>query len=714
MNSTSMLPFGAQYFRSPTPLPESWEQDLKNIKAHGFNTIKIWCQWRVNHPKPDVFDFSDLQKLLDLAHENGIMVDINLILDVAPVWLVRDYPDSYMVFNDSTVLYPRATEYRQIGGAPGPCYHHPQSNHYKRLFVEEMAKTFAGHPALRMYDLWNEPELTCGIARQPSESTMSCYCEHSQAAFRQWLQKKYGTIEALNAAWQRQYFSFDEVEAPRQPRVFQDMMDWRVFFSESLTADLQLRIDAVRKYDTVTPLMVHTVPIPLFNMINSCADDYKMACLCDCFGNSASSDPFSATLTACAAKGKPVMSAEIPAVPGETFNQPSGITYENFKQHIFDPLSLGIKGFLFWQYRTELLGRESPAWGLTDLEGNETDYLRYAKRINNYLQANKDFVLNARPRDAKIAVIKDNYNEIFAWCANASTDKYFRSLHGAFFAFYNNNYPTDIITSDQLLDMDLSQYKLLYYPLPYYMSQPIADKLKTWVAAGGTLVSECFFGSYRAECGLHSIQLPGYGFREVFGNKAGSSVQSSQFVNAYGENWSSEGNGNVVSFSYQSLNGSTYAVPGYFFSEELIADTAECLGEYPDGRGAMTIHPYGQGLAIMIGTLAGGGYDSLGTTQSLQFFDELAIRAGVERAVEVSQADVHVGILEVDGRFMAILRNRSNYAGPVRVKILSCATSCAIIKEMDTGKEFSIRQEDGAVLFQCYVEPNATTVLLAE
>ena len=72
-----------------------------------------------------------------------------------------------------------------------------------------------------------------------------------------------------------------------------------------------------------------------------------MAKLCDGFGNSASSDPFSATLSVCAAKGNPVISAEIPALSGETFNHPNHVSYEDFKRHIFGPLSLRVKGFLF-------------------------------------------------------------------------------------------------------------------------------------------------------------------------------------------------------------------------------------------------------------------------------------------------------------------------------------------------------------------------------
>ncbi len=30
-----------------------------------------------------------------------------------------------------------------------------------------------------------------------------CYCPSTQARFREWLKKKYGTLEALNKAWYR-------------------------------------------------------------------------------------------------------------------------------------------------------------------------------------------------------------------------------------------------------------------------------------------------------------------------------------------------------------------------------------------------------------------------------------------------------------------------------------------------------------------------------
>lgn len=93
------------------------------------------------------------------------------------------------------------------------------------------------------------------------------------------------------------------------------------------------------------------------------------------------------------------------------------------------------------------------------------------------------------------------------------------------------------------------------------------------------------FGGYRAEDGLHSSQLPGYNFQEVFGSRGGVSVSSSVFVNAYGDSWSQESGSSLISLNYQDQAGNAYNVPGYFFCEELIPQAANLLASFPDGVG---------------------------------------------------------------------------------------------------------------------------------
>lgn len=70
----SFIPFGAQYYRAPTPLSSEWEKDLKGFKEYGFNTIKIWVQWRWNCPQEGVYYFDDIDRIMDVSSKYNIKV----------------------------------------------------------------------------------------------------------------------------------------------------------------------------------------------------------------------------------------------------------------------------------------------------------------------------------------------------------------------------------------------------------------------------------------------------------------------------------------------------------------------------------------------------------------------------------------------------------------------------------------------------------------
>ena len=687
------IPFGAQYYRYPTPFADSWEKDLKKIAACGFNTIKIWAQWRSNNPRENVFDFSDLKRIMDIAHSENLKVIVNIILDVAPAWFFQKYPESIMVMENGLKMYPRACEYRQIGGAPGPCYHHPQANEIKLTFCRELSQALGDHPALYMWDLWNEPELTTGFAREAELSTMVCYCDHSRDAFIAWLEEKYATIEALNRSWSRNYNSFHEVELPHNEATYIDMIDWRTFFADSLARDLKRRVEGVKAFDHVHPVMVHTVPMPYFNMLNCCCDDYKMAKLCDWFGNSIASAPFPVAYNVSCANGKPVLNAEIHAVGGNTFHRPSLSSLDAFKRHVFTPLARGIKGFLFWQFRPEVVGRESPAWGLTDIQGNPTHYLNYAVYLNDILQKYRDVIAPAQAGKSQIAIVRDNNNEILTYCATQSTDKYFKSLFGAFDAFYDMDYNTDVITNDQLLENDLSGYRVLYYPLPYILSQAVADKLRAWVADGGMLISEAIFGGYDLNAGRHTV-APGFGYSEVFGVEEKATTTASDFTAAYGDSWAVEKTDtNLVTLRYREEN-----ITGYYFCQELIPRQGQALAYFANGSAAITQSDYGRGKAVLIGTLLGAGYGKSKDPGIRKLLQDLLEQADVRPFASTDTLFVRADVLRGPKGSVLMVFNNTQEAVQTTVTVEDVG-GIQSLTDTDTGNAVSFRMRDTALQF---------------
>ena len=72
---------GTQYYRSPTPLEEEWEGDIQNLKDYNLNAMQIRINWRNNEIREGEYDFSDVDKLMELAEKNGRKVMIKFLLE---------------------------------------------------------------------------------------------------------------------------------------------------------------------------------------------------------------------------------------------------------------------------------------------------------------------------------------------------------------------------------------------------------------------------------------------------------------------------------------------------------------------------------------------------------------------------------------------------------------------------------------------------------
>lgn len=615
MIQDTFIPFGFQYYRSPTPFKDQWENDLRSIAEQGFNCVKYWVQWRSSGAKEGVYQFDDIQELMDIAHRNGLKVVLNVIFDVAPAWFFRKYPDSKMIAADGSIVEPRAINCRQIGGAPGPCYHHDIAAKEKGKFLSEAVKAFKDHPALWVWDLWNEPELTTSIKRKLSFDNQVCYCDNSLLAFQAWLKNKYGTLTAFNEAWQRNYGAWEEVEASRGQAVFNDLVDWRLFMSDTLTEELRHRVDIVKELDPVHPVMVHTVPAPIFNMITAGSDDFKLAEPCDLMGNSLGSSAWSADLLISAAKGKPVINSEIHALPGNTAMKPGKPDLQEMKRHILIPLARGIAGYLFWQYRPEILGQEAPAWGSVYLDGSPTPWYEDMGELNRLIQANKEELLLAQRRSDGMAILYSPQNQIANFAAHDHLDTYNHSVQGVHKLLHELNYNVEFLHESDITKETLAKYRCLWMPYPLYLNQSMCDALRQWVDQGGILISECSFGALQAENGCHSYTVPGYGYDKVFGVRESWIHSVENLDHSYHQvafassaaiplrNMMADGQEEGLAAGTRTAHGS------YYISDLELESHVKVLAEYSDSSlPAVTRAACGSGHAVYIGTLLAASY----------------------------------------------------------------------------------------------------------
>lgn len=508
--------YGVQYYRAPTPARAHWAEDLARIAETGFNAVKFWSQWRWAHRAADRFVFDDLDELMELAARNRLSVTINTIFDVAPVWVDQQFPDSRMVSAGGSVLEPQTVACRQIGGYPGPCFNHPQALSARMDFLRATVSRFRGHPAMGMWDLWNEPEWNL-LHREPKQESLLCYCRYCRAGFVEWLQQKYETLDRLNGVWGRCYERWDEVELPRDRRTFSDMIDWRLFQSQTLTREAAHRLSIARSLDDAHPAYLHPVPDTMdpFNAVTG-VDDFAVARLCDCFGGTVNGLPSSPLQAVSAAQGRVCYNVESHLRAGCIGVLPRTLLLGDIVKAFVPQLGLGIRGFLYWQYRCETLGWEAPGWGLLEPSGNLGVTHDAAVEFWQRLKPIAHRLIEAGPKSPDAVILKTTANQIFHWCASGNLSELRESVDGFSSMLYdmgiNTSYADETILREGLPD----SVKLLILPLVYAMDRATADIVRRWVEDGGVLFAEGLTGCFDLDTGRHSAHLPGLGLAEFF------------------------------------------------------------------------------------------------------------------------------------------------------------------------------------------------------
>ncbi len=692
--SSNYFPFGSQYYRAPSPPPEDWDRDLKAMADLGFNSVKYWVQWRWNHPEEERFDFEDIDRLMDLSEKHGLRVMLNTIVDVAPAWIYRKYPDASMLTLDGRRIGPQTQPHRQIGGL-GLCLNHEEAVEHMMRFLRATFEQYSENPALEIWNFGSEPELTQSMsemrrwADDASEmGDMMCHCDLCHAAFKEWLERKYGDVDALNHSWNRNYASFEDAELPKTRNTFNDIIDWRMFFVDVLGDNVRRRFEVCRDVDGDRhPQMCHHVFIQGFPITSTANDPWNVAQYGDLHGFTQMDDPMMHDILRSSSRDKPIISAEMLMLMGYTLDLHETIDVNDVKRHIFTGIAANLKGFIFWQYRPELLGREAPAWGLTHLDGSATPWLEAFADCGRVLQKEKDFLFEAAPEAAEVAIIYHPENQVFAWAATGNEKSATDSLLGIHRALYEHNHRIDFIHPKDVDAGVLDQYRVVVAPIPYLLGANVAEALKAWVESGGTLIAEAYLGGWNREDGRHETTIPGYGLHEIFQARQKNAEPAAEdhylFVGGVTRNRPrlelhpgiNEAGGFVGAQALDVAGGIgrvemrlDRALPcaesgtkafGAMVKETYFVEGADVLASYADGRAAITEASFGDGKAILIGSYLGLAYTRQRDPSTGRVIAGLVEHAAdVKKPVVAGRGQVRVDTLSTaEGDRMIILQN---------------------------------------------------------
>lgn len=600
---------------------DAWRADLKQIKATGFNTVRCWIDWASAEPREREYHFEALDQIAELAQEQGLRVIVQVYMDSAPDWVGRKFPDSHFLNISGEVMPSNA--------APGFCFDHPGVHEAQLRFFTTLAEHMKTKPAFFGWDLWSEPHVINWAEATYMRSPEFCFCPYSVARFRTWLQKKYGTLDALNRAWYRRFESWDEVEPNRLSTIlsYTDFIDWREFIVQKLTADLHMRFEAVKKGAPDRVATSHAAAPSLFTSPLSgdgSPDDWQMANAVDYWGTSfypkhsypvGRDAAWRAALldfTRSSTGEKGFYVGELQGGFGTVAMRVSStVTPSDLRMWMWSSLARGAKGVNVYAWYPMSSGYESGGFGLINLDGTVTERAGSAGSVARTVSANQALFAAAKPLRADVAIV---YNPLsymvggrrpqFAAGAQGETANIERnSMLGTYRALFPTNVPVDFVHVDQIAKGELAnanglRYKVVFLPYPLMLASDAAKALRDFVAAGGTLVAEAR-AAWNDEKGRAKEIIPGYGLTEVCSCRE-TAVQST--VTGKTEL--------VMSVPLGLEKGDK--VHGSVFEETLepTSATAQVVGRWVSGAPAIVFAPFGKGKMLAIGTFLGAPYET--------------------------------------------------------------------------------------------------------
>jgi beta-galactosidase len=479
--------------------------------------------------------------------------------------------------------------------------------------------------------LWNEGNTNGGAstyfqlassAHIPNEhrgtglGRMYCYCPASIAEFHKWLQKKYGSVEAVAKAWRRYSFtSWEDVQPSRTGGPYPDWLDWIQFREDRAHELLRWRKEIIRSVDQKNKITMHGIAYTLESLPSVSANDWRAAAEVDSYGftwvnarkgNEPWKQYHAVDLVRAASRGKRFWHSEMQGGPLWMASEVTGRPIEDARKpdekdiRVWNMVSLsgGATGVLYLRFRPLLDGPLFGAFGPFAMDGSLTPRSDMAAKFAKWTNANPD-LWKSPPVKGDVAIVFVPESERFNFAQQGNTANYAASARGAYEAFFDSNIQPDWVHID-----NISEYSTVYLPYPVMLTQKTATKLRDFVSNGGTLISEGLPGYFGDDAHAGAKQ-PNLGLQEVFG----AAEADVDFTPDLLENLMIRVNG--------------HAIGGRYFKQVYRPTTGKAIGQYADGSVAVVENHFGKGRTILIGTFPGAAYFKKPNAEARALFQSL-------------------------------------------------------------------------------------------
>ncbi len=608
---------------------QEWEKDLLTMRELNFNTVRIFAPWDRIERREGEFDFSKQDYMLEIAARHDMKVILNMgglfrnpCGCYQPRWLAENHScHQYQTAPGVTAPMPNRI-------CPDDPIHLDKAMNFMARTIERYAKA----DALIAWMIWNEPD-----------RREACCCTHTLDLFRHWLKHRYQNLDALNRCWSTEspieFDCWDEISPIGVPTL-NARRDWLAFNQHRLAQTMSEIDQLVGEYDphrrpTTANLVYHhtaneaemhgprlgldvaqvgqalgimgvscyTIAHP-FDPRPAWETAYKLSRL-----RSASRDPARRTLV-----------LETEAGPYVRM-----ITDHQRRQRFYHLLGHNAKSIILWNYRSRLSDGQVGYFHLQKWDGTPSRRARSIGDFAGLLQRHARTLNRVYPQRAAAVLVTEEQQLLSSVTHGGHYVDQHVSRFGAYKLLWDLNIPVDCLAENNLDQM--GEFAVILLPMVENMSASMAERLRRYVEAGGTLIAESPF-AFKDSDNYLQYRAPGFGLDKLFGG------------------WTSDREGWETASPMMCPDGQAKV---HFFWHEFTLSSGQAIAHYADGGVAVVGNSFGKGRTLLAGTEIFRQYVNDPQPAMTALLQREILASGVQPTARVSGDSQNVEVCRLTG-----------------------------------------------------------------
>lgn len=572
--------------------PEAaWRRDADMMQSAGINVVRMGeFTWGLCEPQEGKCDFSWLKRVMDILGEAGIQVVLATPTAAPPIWLTEKHPEILPIDEHGLV--------RHAGTRRAACLNSDLFwSHCKRI-VENLAKALGKHPQLIAWQIDN------GLGGNFTESSFN---EDTRRDWHGWLEAKYETIGRLNELmglrhWGQVVTTWDQVPMPMSAPATHNpalVLDWCRFCSDTIVQFVKMQADLLHQLTPNCPVTTNLRPLLHrfdhfdlgevidFVSIESTAALKAKASELACEIDMLRSLKKSGVRTPDGDDGFWVIEQKAGNVSWQEVN--SLVRPGVLRMFTYQLVSRGANAIMFFRWRQPRFGTEKFHGAV--LPHNARKDARVFKEVSQLGEELKLLSpsLKGTTVEAETCILYSHDND---WALQQPNQpNRFFNLREHILLFYTALHDRNIAVDFARPTEDLSRYKLVFAPSLHLLSGGEADRLKLYVQNGGTLVATFNTGLVDE----HNM-APDSGYPHDLTDVFGLEVVEFDPLPPGEENH----------LTFKGTFPTSHLHPAKLWCDLIEPKDCQILATYAKdfyaGRPALTMHTFGLGKAIYIGT----------------------------------------------------------------------------------------------------------------